>query len=126
MNSDTKIARVNNTLTKIFSANKPLALGCAGGQVFSMLAIYSDDPSLNLTEVYGFSVKIVEKNENKQKGVGDGQFKTSTLAFDELNCLLISRLVIFLENVAPIPANGVSALDPHRSASICRTKIFKK
>jgi len=39
-----------------------------GGQVVSVLAFYSDDPSSNPAEVYNFSVKIfIEKNENKQK-----------------------------------------------------------
>ena len=42
--------------------------GRGGGQVVSVLAFYSDDPSSNPAEVYNFSVKIViEKNENKQK-----------------------------------------------------------
>ena len=43
-------------------------MGRGGGQVVSVLAFYSDDPSSNPAEVYNFSVKIViEKNENKQK-----------------------------------------------------------
>ena len=41
-------------------------MGRGGGQVVSVLAFYSDDPSSNPAEVYNFSVKIViEKNENK-------------------------------------------------------------
>ena len=43
-------------------------MGRGGGQVVSVLAFYSDDPSSNPAEVYNFSVKIViEKNKNKQK-----------------------------------------------------------
>ena len=39
-----------------------------GGQVFRVLAFYSDDPSSNPADAYSFSVQIVfEKNENKQK-----------------------------------------------------------
>ena len=41
------------------------------GQVVSVLAYKSDDPSLNLADAYSFSVKFVlEKNKNKQKEVG--------------------------------------------------------
>ena len=43
-----------------------------GGQVVSVLAFYSDNPSLNPAEAYSFSVKIVfEKTKNKQK-IGRG------------------------------------------------------
>ena len=46
-----------------------------GGQVVSVLAFYSDDPSSNLAEAYSFSLKFVfEKNENKQNEVGVGPF----------------------------------------------------
>ena len=46
-----------------------------GGQVVSVLAFYSDDPSSNLAEAYSFSLKFVfEKNENKQNVVGVGPF----------------------------------------------------
>ena len=42
----------------------------------SVVAFYSDDPSLNPAEAYSFSVKFVfEKNENKQKEAGDGPTK---------------------------------------------------
>ena len=42
--------------------------GRGGGQVVSMLAFYSDDPSSNPADIYSFSVKFVfEKNKNKQK-----------------------------------------------------------
>ena len=47
------------------------------GQVVSVFAFYSDDPSLNPTEVYSFhSVKLFENNEHKQKEAGDGLCKT--------------------------------------------------
>ena len=52
------------------------AVGRGGRQVVSMLAFYSIDLRLNPTEAYSFSVKFVfEKNENKQKEAGIGQFK---------------------------------------------------
>ena len=42
----------------------------------SVVAFYSDDPSLNPAEAYSFSVKFVfEKNENKQKEAGNGPTK---------------------------------------------------
>ena len=53
-------------------------MGCGGGQVVSVLAFYSDDPSSNPAETCSFSVKFVfEKNENKQKGAGVGPFQKS-------------------------------------------------
>ena len=51
-----------------------LADGRNGGEVVSVHAFYSDDPSSKLTV---FSVKFVfESNKNKQKEAGDGQLKT--------------------------------------------------
>ena len=51
-------------------------LGRVCGQVVSVLAFYSDNPSLNSSEAYSFSVKFVfEKNENKQKEARVGTFK---------------------------------------------------
>ena len=42
----------------------------------SVLAFYSDDPDSNPPEVYSFySVKLFEKNENKQKRAREGQIK---------------------------------------------------
>ena len=41
-----------------------------------MLAFYSDNPSSNPSEVYGFSVKILfKKNINEQKEAGIGRFE---------------------------------------------------
>ena len=49
--------------------------GRGGGLVVSVLAFYSNDPSLIPAEVYNFFCKIVvEKNENKQKEAGIGPF----------------------------------------------------
>ena len=46
------------------------------GQVVSMLAFYSNNPSSNPADAYSFSVKFVfEKNENKQNEAGVGPFK---------------------------------------------------
>ena len=43
-------------------------MGPGAGQVVSVHAFYSDDPSSYTDEVYSFySVKLLEKNENKQK-----------------------------------------------------------
>ena len=45
-----------------------MILGRGVGQVVSVLAFYSDEPSLNPTDAFSFSVKFVfEKNKNKQK-----------------------------------------------------------
>ena len=49
--------------------------GRGGGEVVSMLAFYSDDPSSNPADAYSFSVKfVVEKDKNEQKR-GLGHFK---------------------------------------------------
>ena len=47
--------------------------GCGGGQVVSVLAFYSDNPSSNPAEVYNFSVKLLLKRtkiNKKEAGVG--------------------------------------------------------
>ena len=48
-------------------------MGCGGGQVVSVLAFYSNNPSSNPAEAYSFSVilclKRTEKNK-KEAGVG--------------------------------------------------------
>ena len=48
--------------------------GCGGGQVVSVLAFYSNDPSLNPAEAYSFSVKYVFEKNNKQKEAGVHEF----------------------------------------------------
>ena len=49
-------------------------MGRGGGQVVSVLALYSNDLSSNPDEVYSFySEKLFEMNENI-KGTGDGPF----------------------------------------------------
>ena len=54
--------------------------GRGGGQVVSMLAFNSDDPSLNPLTSTIFTVNIViEKNENKQKEAGVGPFKKTPM-----------------------------------------------
>ena len=64
---------------KIFAESflkQKLLMSRGGGQVVSVLPLYSDDPSSNPAEVYSFSVKFVfEKNENKQKEVWVGPLK---------------------------------------------------
>ena len=46
----------------------------------SVLAFYSDDPDSNPPEVYSFySVKLFEKNENKQKEHGKGKLKKNIM-----------------------------------------------
>ena len=49
-----------------------LVLGRGGGQVVSVLAFYSDDPSSNPTEVYKFSVKLLLKRTKINKNRGRG------------------------------------------------------
>ena len=59
-----------------------LHLGRGGGQVVSVLAFYSHDPSSNPAAIYSFSLKFVfEKNENNQKGAGVGPFKKIIMLF---------------------------------------------
>ena len=44
-------------------------MGRDGGQVVSVLALYSDDPSSNSAETHSFYVEFVfEKNKNKKIG----------------------------------------------------------
>ena len=51
-------------------------MGRGGGQVVSMLAFYSDDPSSNPAEVYNFSVKLLLKRMKiNKKEAGVGHFK---------------------------------------------------
>ena len=67
---------------------QPLGRGC--GQVVSVLAFYSNNPSLNLTDAYIFSVKFVfKKNENKQKEAGFGPFSKKLQAYLVWSLLLL-------------------------------------
>ena len=50
------------------------SLGLGGGQVVSVLAFYSDDPSSNPAEVYNFSVKLLLKRMKKKTEAGVGPF----------------------------------------------------
>ena len=43
-----------------------LNMGCGGGQVVSVLAFYSNNPSSNPAEAYSFSVKFLFEKEQKQ------------------------------------------------------------
>ena len=61
-------------------------MGRGGGQVVSVLAFSSDDPSSNPAEVYNFSVKLLLKRtklNKKEAGVGpflkNGPFPASLL-----------------------------------------------
>ena len=61
--------------------------GRGGGQVVSVLAFLSNNPSLIPAEVQNFSVKIVvEKNENKQKEAGDGPIFLKKISNAVFNC----------------------------------------
>ena len=53
-----------------------IIMGRGGGQVVSVLAFYSDDPSSNPAEVYNFSVKLLLKRTKiNKKEAGVGPFK---------------------------------------------------
>ena len=77
-------------------------MGRGGGQVVSVLAFFSDDPSSNPSEVYNFSVKLLLKTTKinkkearvgpfkkkyykialwfeKEKEAGDGPLRTTSL-----------------------------------------------
>ena len=61
--------------TKKISRQKQVLVGRGGGQVVSVLAFYSNDPSSNPADAYSFSGQFVfENNENKQKEALVGQF----------------------------------------------------
>ena len=52
-------------------------LGCGGGQVVSVLAFYSDNPSSNPAEVYNFSVKLfLKRTKINKKRPGLAHFLT--------------------------------------------------
>ena len=76
-----------------------ISMGRGGGQVVSVLAFYSNDPSSNAAEAYILSLKFVyEKNENEQKEDGVGPFKKKL--FILMHCvaycvgLLIDLLIV--------------------------------
>ena len=65
-----------------------------GGLVVSVLALYSDDPSLNPTEVYNFSVKLLLKRMKiKQKEAGVGPFKKNNYTNWSWLCGSVGRVV---------------------------------
>ena len=71
-------------------------MGRGGGQVVSVLAFYSDDPSSNPADAYSFSVQIVfEKNENKQKEAWVGPFFKNFQKLPNLATLVVTYRVIF-------------------------------
>ena len=53
-----------------------------------MFAFFSEDPSSNTAEVFSFSCKMFEKNENKQKEAGVCPLKIFSIV------LLINHLII--------------------------------
>ena len=61
---------------------KKLFLGRGGGEVVSVLAFYSDDPSSNPAKVYKFSVKLLLKRTkiNKKEAGVDPFFKKETFS----------------------------------------------
>ena len=69
----------------------------SGGQVVSVLAFYSDDPSSNPAEVYNFSVKLLLKRtkiNKKEAVVGPFKKKSSRQAhwpFDHHDGPVVSR-----------------------------------
>ena len=71
---------------------KMACLSRGGGQVVSVLAFYSDDPSSNPAEVYNFSIKLLLKRtkiNQKEAGVGPLIFFKKMTCF----CLGIKQIV---------------------------------
>ena len=62
--------RAQRWIKKVFykMTYKKLTKGRGGGQMVSVLAFNSDDPSSNPAESTVFSVKLFEKDENTRKG----------------------------------------------------------
>ena len=57
--------------------------GHGGGQVVSMLAFYSNDPSLNPADAYSFCCYIVfERMKINKKEAGVGPFKKTKILFE--------------------------------------------
>ena len=66
--------------------------GRGGVQAVSVLAFYSDNPSLNLDVAYIFSVTFVfEKNENKQKSPALAHLRKQHIFSNKLYTYLVSR-----------------------------------
>ena len=64
----------NGATASLAPKEMQMMVRCGSGQVVSVLALFSNDPSPNPVEDY-FSVKnMAEKNKNKESGVG--LFKT--------------------------------------------------
>ena len=60
--------------------NNVVSEGRGGGQVVSVLAFYSDDPSSNPAEVYNFSVKLLLKRTKiNKKRPGLAHFKKNNV-----------------------------------------------
>ena len=99
-----------DTIRQIISQKNKLTTpwGRGGGELVSVLTFYSDNPSLNPTEAYSFSVKFVfEKNENEQKEAGVGPFlplplQVGTTAKHHkffLNVLFLFIFVLFTQQI---------------------------
>ena len=64
-------------------------MGRGGGQVVSVLAFYSDDPSSNPAEVYNFSVKLLLKRTKiNKKEAGVGPFLKHHLFINTKHCVV--------------------------------------
>ena len=73
-------------------------LGSGGGLVVSVLAFYSDDPSLIPAEVYIFSVKLLLKSTkiNKKEAGLAHFFKKTLLSFFKVGERMKSHLISWL------------------------------
>ena len=76
--------------------NLSLSLGRGGGQVVSVLAFYSDDPSSNPAEVYNFfSVKLLLKRTKiNKKEAGLAHFKNLSLSNPTPNLMYFCEIVL--------------------------------
>ena len=76
--------------------------GRGGGQVVSVLALYSDDPSSYPAEVYNFSVKLLLKRtkiNKKEAGVGPFILKKYLGSFTVISDTFFSCRNIFCSDV---------------------------
>ena len=88
-------------------------MGHGGGQVVSVLAFYSADPSSNPTEACSFSVKFVfEKTEDKQKRGRSCPF---------LNIFLFGTNAHFCHKLQRKKFYSVNALLPYAGDFMSRT-----